>query len=194
MTTFSPPSPKKPRSAMRFGCILVVAAWLCVSAACAILAANSFQAIHIASPRAVRNYRVEGVGMEPTLHDGQYLLGLVGDACARALSRADVIVFIAPEARDRAFLKRVIGLPGETVEVRQERVLINGVLLTESYRVVPATYAYGPQRVGANELFVLGDNRENSLDSHIWGMLPCNLVLAQLWLSYWPPQSWGFVR
>ncbi len=141
----------------------------------------------------VENYKVEGSSMEPNLETGQYLIvnkviyGLV------QAERGDIIVFRAPRTPDKNFVKRIIGLPGEKVELRQGQVYINDKLLYEPYIDARFGYSWGPAVVGADELFVLGDNRNNSSDSHSWGMLPRENVIGKAWVCYWPPRNWGFL-
>lgn len=143
---------------------------------------------------AVQNFRIEGYSMEPNFHDGQYLLVSKFDYVLRQPQRGDVIVFNAPQSPERDFIKRVIGLPGETVEVRAGKVFINGQPLQENYRLNPGSYSFGPQKVGDEQLFVLGDNRNHSSDSHSWGMLPLKDIIGKAWITYWPPEQWGFVQ
>jgi signal peptidase I len=142
----------------------------------------------------VQNFRIEGFSMEPNFHDGQYLLVSKIDYLLHAPERGDVVVFLAPTAKDRDFIKRIIGLPGETVEVREGRVFINNQELVQTYNVNPATYNFGPAVVGEDQLFVLGDNRNNSSDSHSWGMLPRTDLIGKAWISYWPPQQWAVIQ
>lgn len=142
----------------------------------------------------IQNFRVEGSSMEPNFHNGQFLLVnklsyRLGDP-----KRGDVIVFRYPRDPSRDFIKRVIGLPGETVEVRNNEILVNGQLIEDLATVNPANYVSSPVTVGADELFVLGDNRSNSSDSHSWGMLPMDKVIGKVILSYWPPKDWGLIR
>ena len=115
--------------------------------------------------------------------------------------RTDVIVFKYPEEPDRDFIKRVIGLPGETVEVREKKVYINGQPLVEPYAhfLQPVTTAsefrevtsfdvrdrYGPVTVPANQYFVMGDNRDNSQDSRYWGFLPHEYIKGKALVIYW---------
>ena len=141
----------------------------------------------------VQNFRVEGMSMEPNFHDGQFLLinklaYKLGD-----LERGDVIVFRYPRDPSRDFIKRVIGLPGETVEIINGQVYVNGQLLGDDYHTNEAGYNSGAVALGPEELFVLGDNRPNSSDSHSWGPLPLDLIIGRVVLSYWPPDEWGLI-
>ena len=143
----------------------------------------------------VQNFRIEGSSMEPTLHPGQYLI--VNKFTYRWLhppQRGDIVVFEYPRAPNRDFIKRVIGLPGERVEIRQGRVYINDHPLEEPYLPKLGSYSWGAQVVGEDKYFVLGDNRNNSSDSHSWGMLPGTNIVGKAWISYWPPQYWGLIR
>ena len=166
----------------------------------------------------VQNFKVDGASMEPTLHTGQYLLinkvvyfhldgaalqvaeriGLFRGAQSSVFpfggpQRGDVAVFIFPGREDRDFIKRVIALPGDTVAVERGKVFVNGVELHEDYiRAVP-TYSLPKQKVPEGEYFVLGDNRPNSSDSHIWGFVPEANLIGKAWISYWPPDEWGMV-
>lgn len=142
----------------------------------------------------VQNFRVEGMSMEPNFHDGQFLLinklaYKLGD-----LERGDVIVFRYPRDPSRDFIKRVIGLPGETVEIINGQVYINGELLGIDYHTNEAGYNSGAVTLGPDDIFVLGDNRPNSSDSHSWGTLPRDLIIGRVVLSYWPPDEWGLIK
>jgi signal peptidase I len=141
----------------------------------------------------VRNFRVVGNSMEPNLHDSQYL---IVDKVSYRLGepqRGDVIVFEPPNRPGEDYVKRVIALPGELVEVRSGQVLVNDQPLEEPFVVYPGSYSMSPRRVGSGELFVLGDNRNSSSDSHNWGMLSEDKVVGRAWISYWPPSRWGLI-
>jgi signal peptidase I len=153
-------------------------------------------AIYWAVNAATGRFRIQGSSMEPTLHSGQFVITnkiayLLGEP-----QRGDIIVFIAPHsaasAREDDYIKRVIGLPGETVTVNGGQVLINGMPITEPYIAEPPMYSR-TWTIGPNEYFVLGDNRNRSNDSHDWGMLEEDAILGKAWLIYWPPGSWGAV-
>ncbi len=173
--------------------------------------------IFLAVRSVVQNFRVEGASMEPTLHTGQYLLinkaayfRADGTPFATLLpgtregssdfvfggpQRGDVVVFQAPTQPDKDFIKRVIGLPGDTVLIRNGQVFVNGEHLDEPYIHFPATYNYPidgkPFVVPDENFFVLGDNRPNSSDSHLGWTVPVGNLIGRAWVSYWPPASWG---
>jgi signal peptidase I len=123
----------------------------------------------------------------------------------RDVRRGDVVVFKFPEEPDRDFIKRVIGLPGETLEVRQKRVYVNGKPIDEPYVhfLEPAATAserhevtsfdlrerFGPVTVPAGKYFVMGDNRDNSQDSRYWGFLPREYVKGRALIVYWSYES-----
>ena len=141
----------------------------------------------------VRNFRVVGTSMEPNLHDSQYL---IVDKISYHLGepqRGDVIVFEPPSRPGEDYVKRVVAVPGELVEIQNGQVFINSELLDEPYVVFPGSYSMTPRRVGPGELFVLGDNRNSSSDSHNWGMLLQDKVVGKAWISYWPPDQWGVI-
>lgn len=141
----------------------------------------------------IKNFRVVGSSMEPNLHDGQYLIIDKISYRFRAPQRGDVVVFEPPNRPEDDYVKRIIGLPGETVEVRQGQVFINGEPLEEDFVPRPGTYSYGSTLLEKDEVFVLGDNRNNSNDSHNWGPLHMDKIVGRAWVSYWPPSRWGLI-
>jgi signal peptidase I len=149
----------------------------------------------------IRNFRVVGTSMVDNLHDGQYLIidklsysTLFRDVLGWSdFEHGDVIVFEPPNHPGEDYVKRVVGLPGETVEVRNGQVLVNGQPLPEPFRPRTGTYTMPLREVPAGNLFVLGDNRNNSNDSHNWGALPIENIVGRAWVSYWPPESWGVI-
>jgi signal peptidase I len=121
----------------------------------------------------------------------------------RAIARGDIVVFKYPDEPDRDFIKRVIGLPGETIELKNKKVHVNGQPLEEPYVhfLTPPSNDYqevtsydlrerfGPVTVPADHFFVMGDNRDNSQDSRYWGFLPRHYVKGKALLIYWSYES-----
>jgi signal peptidase I len=141
----------------------------------------------------VQNYKIEGKSMEPSLYNGQYLLvNKLPYRLGRDPERGDVVVFHA-WGEDKDFIKRVIGLPGDEVEIRDPEVYVNDQRLQERYLDQGTTGSYGPIVLGADEYFVLGDNRGNSSDSRSHGPLPRDKIVGKAWLTYWPPDKMGLI-
>jgi signal peptidase I len=162
------------------------------------LAVILFLVINLISARV----RVEGFSMTPTLENGEYVLisrlaYKLGD-----YKRGDIIVFRPPMYPDASFwqrlfglpgfddkyedyIKRIVGLPGENVRIADGKVYINDVQLIEPYISAPTNYSNN-WTVPDGQLFVLGDNRNNSADSHAWGFLPEENVLGKAVVVYWP--------
>lgn len=107
--------------------------------------------------------------------------------------RGDIIVFEAPETSDEELdlVKRLIGLPGEKVEIKNGKVFIEDKPLNEPYIMEPPNYEYGPVTVPEDSYFMLGDNRTASKDSHIWGFVPSDKILGRVWIRYWPLNKFG---
>jgi signal peptidase I len=107
--------------------------------------------------------------------------------------RGDIIVFWPPaelEQRD-AFIKRVVGLPGDTVEIKEGTVFVNGEALAENYIEEEPNYIWGPEIVPEGSYLVLGDNRNSSYDGHSWGFLPRENIIGRAVVRFWPPKRIG---
>jgi signal peptidase I len=139
------------------------------------------------------NYRVVGRSMETTLENDQFLVVSKLDYRLHDPQRGDIIVFRDPRAEDRKLIKRVIGLPGDVVEITNGTVRINGHPLDEPYITSPGRYSEAAVTVPEGQYFVLGDNRNNSSDSHAWGTITRDLIVGKAWFSYWPPSMWGLI-
>jgi len=136
--------------------------------------------------------RVDGASMEPTLVSGEYVIINRLSYRLGSPQRGDIIVFHFPRDPKEEYIKRVIGLPGDEVEVKNGTVYVNGQLFDESYLNVKMDY-FGTWRIPADQLFVLGDNRNNSSDSHDWGTVPMDYVVGKAVIVYWPPPAWGLI-
>lgn len=133
-------------------------------------------------------YIVDGVSMQPSLHHGERVL--VNKLVYRFSepSASDVVVFRYPRDRERDFIKRVVAVAGQTVETRENHVYVDGVRLTESYLGVPTHGAFGPVQVPEGTVFVMGDNRNFSLDSRdpAVGFIPLAEIKGEAMLIFWP--------
>jgi signal peptidase I len=147
-----------------------------------------FIAINAVSTRI----RVDGASMEPTLFNGE--LVIVNKLAYRlgVPARGDIIVFHYPRDPSQEFIKRVVGLPGDQVNITDGHIYVNGQRLEEPYISISPNYL-GNWSVLENQLFVLGDNRNNSLDSHNWGTVPMDYVIGKALFIYWPLSTLGVV-
>lgn len=136
-------------------------------------------------------FRIEGQSMEPNLHEGEYVLIDKVSYLLHAPARGDVIVFLRPNERD--FIKRIIGVPGDTVEVRDGQVYVNGTALDEPYLDQATISPLLPVHVETGRYFVMGDNRNNSSDSRAFGTIDAKDIVGRAWLIYWPPSDWGVI-
>lgn len=172
----------------------------------------------------VQNFKIEGQSMEPNFHTEQYILVnkityfhidlnaplrlLPGNAELPqrivypfgAPKRGDVVVFEYPRDVQKDYIKRVIGLPGDTVRIQDGQVYVNDQLLDEPYideqtvcQFDDACSNGNPVVVPPNSVFVLGDNRPNSSDSRMWDELPYDRIIGQAWVSYWPRDQWSVI-
>jgi signal peptidase I len=142
----------------------------------------------------VQGFAISGSCMEPNLVTGERLLGNKLVYRLYSPARGDVVVFHCPTDPNRMYIKRVIALPGETIEIRDGRVYIDGQKLREPYLVHTPHGFYGPQKVGPDNLFVMGDHRDQSNDSRNWGELPIQNVEAKAWVRFWPPGRLDLMR
>jgi len=149
----------------------------------------------------IRNYIVDARvipsgSMLPTIQQSDRILVNKLAYNFKEPRRGDIIVFEAPvnvgDSQD--FIKRVIALPGERVEIRNGKVFINGKPLEEDYILEAPNYDFGPVKVPEGCLFVLGDNRNSSYDSHLWNVwLRIDKVKGKAFLRYWPPNRIGLI-
>ncbi|MBI2952892.1 MAG: signal peptidase I [Chloroflexi bacterium] len=132
---------------------------------------------------SLTSFKVAGVDMQPGLAGGDYVLV---NKLNRTPTRGEIIAFRYPKDERLVFIKRVVGLPGESVRIEDGLVFINEISLDEPYIAERPGYSWQPTTVPNGAYFVLGDNRNNSLDSHIWGLLPQENIVGAVVLKYWP--------
>ena len=134
---------------------------------------------------------VVGPSMEPSLQNNQRLvINKVGYVFGEP-QRGDVVIFHSPNSWQTEYIKRIIGLPGDTIEIKAGRVYVNGVILNEPYVTDLPRYNFPKETLAPNSYFVLGDNRNNSNDSHNGWTVPRESIVGKAWLSIWPPGAWG---
>ena len=140
-------------------------------------------------------FKVEGTSMMPVLCDQQRILVNKFVYGISAIQRGDVIVFRYPRDPSKSFIKRVIGVPGDIVELRRGHLRVNGRFLDETYLRpdLCGSDLYGPEVVADGSYFVLGDHRLVSNDSRDWGLVPRELIYGKAVLRYWPPKNFGLL-
>src|SRR2546423_5976687 len=134
-----------------------------------------------------RGFYVYGSCMEPNLKTGERVLASRVPYFLGSPGRGEVVIFRYPGDPSKNYVKRIIGVAGDNVEIRRGRLYVNGDAASEPYKQLESHGDYGPVRVRAGSLFVLGDNRDQSNDSRYWGELPLANVEAKALLRYWPP-------
>ena len=142
-------------------------------------------------------YVVRGGSMRPTFEPGQHLLVSRVAYSGSSPSRGDVVIVRDPRDGGRRILKRVVGLPGETVAVREGTLLVDGEALAELYLGgLPASLGMEEWAcaIRDDEYVVLGDRRWRSTDSREFGPVRTELIVGRAWFRYWPPRTWGRVR
>lgn len=135
---------------------------------------------------------VEGSSMEVSLHDGQRLIVVKAAYWFGEPQRGDVVIFTHPLDTERTLVKRVIGLPGEQIEIKDYIVYIDGSPLQEPY-IKGITSSMSITEVPEGFYFVMGDNRQASSDSRSWGLLPEGNIIGRAWLLYWPLDDWQLI-
>ena len=165
---------------------------------------------------ALQNYQVLGESMEPNLHSGQHVIvnktaymSVDMDRLSKFIpfyeveegseldlfgepQRGDVVVIVSPQPPGKRLVKRVIGLPGDTVEIEDGLLKINGHTITEPY-VLGNPRDRSLLRIPMDHYFVLGDNRPQSNDSNSFGPVHRSQIVGKAWLAYWPPEDFGTV-
>jgi signal peptidase I len=133
----------------------------------------------------VQPVRMEGQSMRPNINDGDklFMLKHIGE-----LRRGDIVLFLFPEDQTKSYIKRIVGLPGETVEFEEGKVFINGRQIEEPYldpKFASQDSMPSPVTIAADNYFMLGDNRKHSSDSRFWGTVPRKLIYGKFWWRYY---------
>ena len=164
-----------------------------------ILAAAAFVVVYMF---LFRPFEVKGDSMFPNLHDSQYLITNIIGLKIGEPNIGDVIVFKAPNEPDKDFIKRIIGIPGNSVSLKDGKVYLNGNLLDESKYLNSSVKTYGGSFLKENDsvtvpqgyFFVLGDNRSFSSDSREWGFVPKKNIIGSSFFIYWPLSAAGVIK
>nr|RNJ69135.1 MAG: signal peptidase I [Leptolyngbya sp. IPPAS B-1204] len=155
------------------------------------------------SPARYKTYYIPTESMLPTLEVNDRIVSDQAAYRTTAPNRGDIVIFRPPAQltkmmqgimtidQDTVFVKRIVGLPGERLEVKQGKVFINNHPLSEPYLEAAPDYTWGPITIPANAFVVFGDNRNNAFDSHFWGVVPRDHLLGKVVWRYWPPERFG---
>jgi signal peptidase I len=141
----------------------------------------------------VGSFKVYGSSMLPTVEEGEYIMVSKAAYFFKQPQRGDIIVFDSPQDPRSDLIKRIIALPGDTVEIRDDKVIVNGSPLAEPYILEPPHYLMLPEEIPPDHYFVLGDNRNNSSDSHRGWTAPRQNIIGKAWITYWPPYRWRLI-
>ena len=172
-----------------------ISAWKIVREllATALVSLLAFFGIH----SSIENFRIDGPSMHPALIDGQHLLAnkiIYFRFAFHPPRRGDIAIIVHPKDPSRHIVKRVIGLPGDIIEIDDGQVIRNGKRLSEPYVTHRDSRNFAPLQVPPAAYYVLGDNRRMSTDSRVWGFVPADNIIGRAWLSYWPSDRFEFIQ
>lgn len=160
-----------------------------------LLIAAIYALVNLATVR----YFIDGPSMQPSFYEGQFLVVSRVTYLIGQPERGDVVVFNAPnnDVEDPPLIKRLIGMPGDSIELRDTQVYINGALLDEPYIKEACRANRCPDeswQLASDEYFMMGDNRNNSRDSRVFGPVSRDRLIGEAFIRYWPPTDWGIVE
>ena len=142
----------------------------------------------------VGSFKVYGSSMLPTIEEGDYIMVSKAAYFFNKPQRGDIIVLRSPQNPDSDLIKRIIAVSGDTVEIKDDTVFVNDTALVEPYTLEPPHYLVFPEEIPSGQYFVLGDNRNNSSDSHRGWTVPRENIVGKAWITYWPPYRWGTIE
>lgn len=142
----------------------------------------------------VASFKVYGSSMYPSIAPGEYIIVSKASYFVKQPQRGEVIVFHSPRDPKTDLIKRVIAVPGDTIEIKSGTVFINDLAINEPYISEPPKYDVYSQEIIDDNFFVLGDNRNNSSDSHGGWTVPHQYIVGKAWITYWPPREWKTVK
>jgi signal peptidase I len=142
----------------------------------------------------VGSFKVYGSSMLPGIEQGDYILVSKATYFFNKPQRGDIIVLHSPQDPNTDLIKRIIAVPGDTVEIKDNTVFVNDTALVEPYTMEPPRYLMLSEEIPTGHYFVLGDNRNNSSDSHRGWTLPRENIVGKAWITYWPPYRWSLMK
>jgi len=142
----------------------------------------------------VGSFKVYGSSMFPTIEQGEYVMVSKATYFFNEPQRGDIIVFHSPQDPNSDLIKRIIAVPGDTVEIKDNAVFINDTALVEPYIRESPRYLMLSEEIPSGHYFVLGDNRNNSSDSHRGWTVPQENIVGKAWITYWPPYRWKLIK
>jgi signal peptidase I len=142
----------------------------------------------------VGSFKVYGSSMLPGIEQGDYILVSKATYFFNKPQRGDIIVLHSPQDPNTDLIKRIIAVPGDTVEIKDNTVFVNDTALVEPYTMEPPHYLMLSEEIPTGHYFVLGDNRNNSSDSHRGWTLPRENIVGKAWITYWPPYRWSLME
>jgi signal peptidase I len=142
----------------------------------------------------IGTFRVYGTSMLPNIEPGDCLVVNKLTYSFKEPDRGEIVILHSPRKTDTDLIKRIIALPGDTIEIKNGNVFVNGTALDEPYINNTPDYKYPLQSVPEGNYFVLGDNRSVSADSHLGWYLPRENIIGKAWVRYWPLQKWDVIK
>jgi signal peptidase I len=149
--------------------------------------------IYLGLQFSLKGFKVFNISMLPTIHPGDHIIANKLAYTFGSPERGDIIVFYSP-LHNEDLIKRVIAIPGDRVEVRDGKVYVNSIALQEPYIWQPPKYLMREQTIPADNYFVLGDDRNNSDDSHKGWHVHRGYIAGKAWILYWPPRRWQLIQ